>query len=163
MGSINGYAAHAAGAELLPYKYSPGTLKPNDVEIQISHCGICHSDIHLINNDWGISEFPFIPGHEIVGKITALGSEVTTLSIGQRVGLGWQSNSCGVCEWCLQGKENLCAASQGTASTEMAAMLMRFAPTPASSSRSRKSWRAKTPLRCSAAASRFTTPSAPTE
>src|SRR5664279_436763 len=115
MGSINGYAAHAAGAELLPYKYSPGTLKPNDVEIQISHCGICHSDIHLINNDWGISEFPFIPGHEIVGKITALGSEVTTLSIGQRVGLGWQSNSCGVCEWCLQGKENLCAASQGTA------------------------------------------------
>ncbi len=76
MGSINGYAAHAAGAELLPYKYSPGTLKPNDVEIQISHCGICHSDIHLINNDWGISEFPFIPGHEIVGKISAVGSEV---------------------------------------------------------------------------------------
>ncbi len=115
MGSINGYAAHAAGAELLPYKYAPGTLKPTDVEIQISHCGICHSDIHLINNDWGISEFPFIPGHEIVGKISAVGSEVTTLSMGQRVGLGWQSNSCGVCEWCLQGKENLCAQSQGTA------------------------------------------------
>ena len=73
MGSINGFAAHAAGAELLPYKYSPGALKPNEVEIEISHCGVCYSDIHLINNDWGTSEYPFIPGHEIVGTVSAAG------------------------------------------------------------------------------------------
>ncbi len=114
MGSINGFAAHAAGAELLPYKYSPGALKPNEVEIEISHCGVCHSDIHLINNDWGLSEFPFIPGHEIVGTVSAAGAEVKTLTVGQRVGVGWQSDSCGICEWCLQGKENLCAKMQGT-------------------------------------------------
>ncbi len=114
MGSINGYAAHAAGAELLPYKYSPGALKPNEVEIEISHCGVCYSDIHLINNDWSTSEYPFIPGHEIVGTVSALGADVKTLTVDQRVGVGWQSDSCGICEWCLQGKENLCAKSQGT-------------------------------------------------
>jgi alcohol/geraniol dehydrogenase (NADP+) len=114
MGSINGFAAHAAGAELLPYKYSPGAIKAHEVEIQISHCGICHSDIHLINNDWGTSEFPFIPGHEIVGTVSAVGGDVKTLTVGQRVGVGWQSDCCGICEWCLQGKENLCAKSQGT-------------------------------------------------
>lgn len=114
MGSINGFAAHAAGAELLPYKYSPGALKAHEVEIQITHCGVCHSDIHLINNDWGLSEYPFIPGHEIVGTISAAGSDVETLTVGQRVGVGWQSGSCGLCEWCLRGKENLCAKSQGT-------------------------------------------------
>ena len=62
MGSINGYAAHAAGAELLPYKYSPGALKPNEVEIEISHCGVCYSDIHLINNDWSIQRVSVHPG-----------------------------------------------------------------------------------------------------
>jgi uncharacterized zinc-type alcohol dehydrogenase-like protein len=68
----------------------------------------------LIANDWGISQYPFIPGHEIVGKVTAVGSEVRSLEVGQRVGLGWQSNSCGVCEWCSQGMENLCALAEGT-------------------------------------------------
>jgi len=84
------------------------------VEIAITHCGICHSDIHLISNDWGISQYPFIPGHEVVGTVTAVGSEVRSLTVGQRVGLGWQSNSCGSCEWCTRGMENLCPESQGT-------------------------------------------------
>jgi uncharacterized zinc-type alcohol dehydrogenase-like protein len=75
---------------------------------------VSHSDIHLVSNDWGISHYPFIPGHEIVGMVAAVGSEVHSLEIGQRVGLGWQSNSCGQCEWCLSGQENLCAASEGT-------------------------------------------------
>jgi len=69
---------------------------------------------HLIANDWGISQYPFIPGHEIVGTVAALGSEVHSLEFGQRVGLGWQSNSCGQCEWCMSGQENLCASSEGT-------------------------------------------------
>jgi alcohol/geraniol dehydrogenase (NADP+) len=111
---IQGYAAHAAGAELLPFKYDPGALGARQVEIAITHCGICHSDVHLISNDWGISEYPFIPGHEIVGTIAAMGTDVTSLSLGQRVGLGWQSNSCGECEWCLRGLENLCPSMEAT-------------------------------------------------
>jgi uncharacterized zinc-type alcohol dehydrogenase-like protein len=114
MGRIQGVAAHAAGAELLPFHYDPGELGPFEVEIGITHCGVCHSDLHLIANDWGISQFPFIPGHEIVGTVAALGAEVQSFEIGQRVGLGWQSNSCGICEWCTRGMENLCPALEGT-------------------------------------------------
>ena len=114
MAHIQGLAAHAAGAELLPFRYDPGPLGALEIEIEISHCGVCHSDLHLIANDWGISQYPFIPGHEVVGKIVGLGSQVTGLEKGQRVGLGWQSNSCGVCEWCLQAKENLCPAAEAT-------------------------------------------------
>ncbi len=114
MARIQGLAAHAAGAELLPFQYDPGELKPNEVEIDITHCGICHSDLHLIANDWGISQYPFIPGHEIIGTVSALGSQVRGLEKGLRVGLGWQSGSCGVCEWCVRGMENLCPQSEGT-------------------------------------------------
>ena len=114
MPSIKGLAAHAAGAELLPYHYDPGKLGAQEVEIAITLCGICHSDLHLISNDWGISQYPFIPGHEIIGTVAAVGGEVRSLTVGQRVGLGWQSNSCGECEWCTRGMENLCPASEGT-------------------------------------------------
>ncbi len=114
MAQIQGLAAHAAGSELLPLRYEPGKLGAYEVEIAITHCGVCHSDLHLIANDWGISQYPFIPGHEIIGTVAALGSEVRTLELGQRVGLGWQSNSCGQCEWCMRGQENLCVASEGT-------------------------------------------------
>ena len=114
MGQIQGLAAHAAGAELLPFRYDAGTLGPQEVEIGITHCGICHSDLHLIANDWGISQYPFIPGHEIVGSVTAVGADVSSLEVGQRVGLGWQSNSCGTCEWCSRGMENLCPAAEAT-------------------------------------------------
>jgi alcohol/geraniol dehydrogenase (NADP+) len=114
MSEIHGLAVHAAGAHLLPYKYDPGELQANEVEIKISHCGVCHSDIHLIDNDWGFSKFPFIPGHEIVGSVVAVGSGVVDRKIGERVGVGWQADSCGVCEWCRQGDEHLCAKSQPT-------------------------------------------------
>ena len=98
----------------MPYRYDPGNLGPQEVEIAITHCGICHSDLHLISNDWGISQYPFIPGHEIVGSVAAVGDEVRSLEVGQRVGLGWQSNSCGECEWCSRGMENLCPKAEGT-------------------------------------------------
>jgi alcohol/geraniol dehydrogenase (NADP+) len=114
MGLIQGLAAHAAGAELLPFRYDPGQLGLQEVEISISHCGICHSDIHLISNDWGISQYPFIPGHEVIGTVAGVGEGVRSLSIGQRVGLGWQSNSCGLCEWCIRGMENLCPSAEAT-------------------------------------------------
>lgn len=114
MAHIQGLAAHAAGAELLPFRYDPGTLGAMEVEIGISHCGICHSDLHLISNDWGVSQYPFIPGHEVIGKVNAVGSAVKSLKVGQRVGLGWQSNSCGECEWCTRGMENLCPTAEAT-------------------------------------------------
>jgi uncharacterized zinc-type alcohol dehydrogenase-like protein len=98
----------------LPFHYDPGELGPREVEISVTHCGICHSDLHLIANDWGVSQYPFIPGHEIVGTIATMGSEVKSLKVGQRVGLGWQSNSCGVCEWCMRGLENLCPNAECT-------------------------------------------------
>jgi uncharacterized zinc-type alcohol dehydrogenase-like protein len=114
MSEIQGLAVHAAGAQLLPYKFDPGELQPNEVEIKISHCGVCHSDVHLIDNDWGISKYPFIPGHEIVGTVVAVGSDVRDRTMGERVGVGWQADSCGICEWCRQGDEHLCAQSQPT-------------------------------------------------
>ncbi len=98
----------------MPFRYDPGTLRAKEVEIEVSHCGICHSDLHLISNDWGISQYPFIPGHEVIGKVNALGVGVRSLQVGQRVGLGWQSNSCGECEWCSRGMENLCPTAEST-------------------------------------------------
>ena len=114
MSEIHGWAAHAAGAELSAYKYKVEELPASEVEVKISHCGVCHSDLHLIDNDWGISKYPFIPGHEIVGKITTIGSAVKDRKVGDRVGIGWQADSCGVCEWCRKGEEHLCAKSQPT-------------------------------------------------
>jgi len=114
MSEIHGLAVHAAGAHLLPYKFDPGELKANEVEIKISHCGVCHSDISLIDNDWGMSKYPFIPGHEIVGTVVAVGDNVKNVAVGERVGVGWQADSCGICEWCRQGDEHLCAQSQPT-------------------------------------------------
>jgi alcohol/geraniol dehydrogenase (NADP+) len=114
MSEIHGLAVHAAGAHLLAYKYDPGELQGSDVEIKISHCGVCYSDVHLIDNDWGISKYPFIPGHEIVGTIVGVGSAVKDRAMGERVGVGWQADSCGICEWCRQGQEQLCAKAQPT-------------------------------------------------
>lgn len=114
MAEIRGYATHAAGAELSPYRYEAGALASDDVEVRISHCGVCRSDLHLIDNDWQISRFPFVPGHEIVGTVVAAGDRVHHLTAGARVGIGWQAGSCGHCEWCRTGREHLCAQAQPT-------------------------------------------------
>ena len=92
---IHGLAVHAAGAQLVPYRYEPGELNANEVEVKISHCGVCHSDIHLIDNDWGNSKYPFVPGHEIVGTVSAVGKDVKDRTVGERVGIGWQADSWG--------------------------------------------------------------------
>jgi uncharacterized zinc-type alcohol dehydrogenase-like protein len=114
MSEIHGLGVHAAGAQLLSFKYDPGTLAADEVEIKISHCGVCFSDIHLIDNDWGMSKYPFIPGHEIVGTVVAVGSAVKDRVMGERVGVGWQADSCGICEWCRRSEEQLCAKAQPT-------------------------------------------------
>jgi uncharacterized zinc-type alcohol dehydrogenase-like protein len=112
--AINSYAAQSQGARLTPHTFDPGRLGNNEVEVAVTHCGICHSDVHLIDNDWGMSAFPLVPGHEIVGTVTALGKSAQDLKVGQRVGIGWQAGSCMKCEWCKAGEENLCASAQPT-------------------------------------------------
>lgn len=110
---FHAYAAHEPGGELKPFEYDPGELGKEDVEIQVQYCGICHSDLSMLKNDWGITQYPFVPGHEVVGKIVALGSEIEHLKIGQTVGVGWFSKSCMVCEQCMSGSHNLCSTAEG--------------------------------------------------
>ena len=112
--TIHAHAAMAPRQTLNPFQYEPAGLGPWDVEVAITHCGICHSDIHLIDNDWGISSYPLVPGHEIIGTVEDAGAEVKHLKKGQRVGVGWQRGSCLVCEQCLKGNENLCPENRAT-------------------------------------------------
>jgi uncharacterized zinc-type alcohol dehydrogenase-like protein len=99
---------------LVPHEYEPAPLGPLDVEIAISHCGICHSDIHLIDDDWAMTKYPLVPGHEIVGTVWTAGADVANLTIGERVGVGWQAGSCFACEWCERGEENCCPKQVAT-------------------------------------------------
>ncbi|MFH1176918.1 MAG: NAD(P)-dependent alcohol dehydrogenase [Acidobacteriota bacterium] len=106
---IHAYAASRPRARLEAFDYEPGPLGAGEIEIAISHCGICHSDVHLVDGDWG-DVFPVVPGHEIIGTVVAGDG----FAPGQRVGVGWQRGSCGQCEWCAAGEEELCPASQAT-------------------------------------------------
>jgi alcohol/geraniol dehydrogenase (NADP+) len=112
--SFHAYAAHSKKGALSPFVYNPSPLGPHDVEIRISHCGICHSDVHLVDGDWGMGSYPMVPGHELVGTIAALGAEVKHLEAGQRVGVGWQRGACLGCDSCIVGDENLCASNVAT-------------------------------------------------
>ena len=111
---FHAWAAHREKGALKPFVYEPEPLAPNDVEIRISHCGICHSDVHLVDGDWGVGRYPMVPGHEIVGTVADAGPAVTHLALGQRVGVGWQRSACLECEWCVSGQENLCAREVAT-------------------------------------------------
>ncbi len=111
---VKALAALAAKQPLQPYEYTPGPLGDEQVEIAVESCGICHSDLSMLDNDWGITGYPFIPGHEVVGKVVALGAHTKRLKVGDRVGLGWNSGSCGSCAQCLSGNQNLCPKAEGT-------------------------------------------------
>lgn len=111
--TISAFAAPGAKEALVSFSYEAAPLGSLDVEVEITHCGICHSDIHLIDNDWSSSTYPLVPGHEIVGQVVATG-ERCALTSGQRVGIGWQRSACHECEQCLGGHENLCASQQAT-------------------------------------------------
>lgn len=114
MKKIKSYAARLAKKSLEKFEHESKDLGPHDVRLQVTHCGICHSDIHLIDNDWGISQYPLVPGHEIIGIVLELGSSVKNLKIGLRVGVGWQSGACFECRDCLRGNENLCSQARAT-------------------------------------------------
>jgi uncharacterized zinc-type alcohol dehydrogenase-like protein len=114
MNTNHGYAASAPKAPLQPFTFDLGELGPEEVEIQVTHCGICHSDLSMLDNEWGMSQYPFVPGHEAVGTVIALGTQAKGLKLGQRVGIGWSARSCLHCHECLSGDHNLCATNQGT-------------------------------------------------
>lgn len=111
---IKAYAALEAGAALAPFEFDPGELGKDEVEIKVSHCGICHSDLSMLNNDWGMSVYPFVGGHEAVGEIVAIGENAKGLAIGDKVGLGWNAKTCGHCRACLSGYQINCPELVGT-------------------------------------------------
>jgi uncharacterized zinc-type alcohol dehydrogenase-like protein len=113
--TVKAWAALKKSSLLVAHNFETQKLGAMDVEIQITHCGLCRSDVHLIDNDWGVSHYPLVPGHEIIGLVSKTGSQVTHLKKGDRVGVGWQRGACLTCEVCARGDENLCHDSQATA------------------------------------------------
>ncbi len=111
---ISSYAVSQPSGSFEKYEFEFGHLKPDEVEITVSSCGVCHSDLSMKNNDWGLTKYPFVPGHEVIGTISALGETVRHLRIGQIVGLGWYARSCGICRECISGRPHLCFISEGT-------------------------------------------------
>lgn len=111
---IKAYAALEPNGKLEPFEYDPGALAANEVEIAVQYCGICHSDLSMINNEWGISNYPLVPGHEVVGTVAAIGEQVTHVQPGDTVGLGWHAGYCMTCPSCLGGHHNLCGTAEST-------------------------------------------------
>ncbi len=105
---VKGYAAPKAKIPLEPFKFERRELGSHDVQIEIKYCGVCHSDIHQVRDEWGGSIFPMVPGHEIVGTITAIGSDVSKFKVGETAGIGCFVDSCRHCPSCLAGLEQYC-------------------------------------------------------
>jgi alcohol/geraniol dehydrogenase (NADP+) len=114
MSEIHALAAREAGGKLSPYSYDPGPLGDEQVEIEVQYCGICHSDLAMLDNDWGFSAYPFVPGHEAIGKVLDMGSKAKFIQKGQTVGLGWNAGSCLHCIPCLTGNHNMCVNLEQT-------------------------------------------------
>ncbi|MFM7375513.1 MAG: NAD(P)-dependent alcohol dehydrogenase [Chthoniobacterales bacterium] len=113
MSTIKAYAAKSAGAPLEPFEFTPKPLGDEEVDVAVDYCGICHSDLSMLHNHWGMTQFPFVPGHEISGRVVAAGPKAKNLKVGDRVGIGWSSASCMSCPDCMSGDQNLCASNEG--------------------------------------------------
>ncbi len=111
---IRAFAATEAGGPLARQDYDPGPLGADQVEIDVLACGICHSDLSMLDNDWGMTTYPLVPGHEVVGTVAAVGKNVRSISVGETVGLGWYSGSCLTCPQCMGGDHNLCGSGEQT-------------------------------------------------
>ncbi len=105
---INALAAAAKGAGLTRFEYEAPELGPHDVLVKVETCGVCRSDVHMIDDDWRFSRYPLVPGHEVVGTVARAGSGLGGLAPGDRVGVGWQRSACLACQDCRSGNENLC-------------------------------------------------------
>jgi len=108
------WVVKAAKQPMVLETVEPGLLGAEDVEVAVEHCGVCHSDLSILNNDWGISQYPAILGHEIVGRVTAVGPNAEARKVGERVGVGWNSGSDMHCHQCLSGNHHLCPNVQAT-------------------------------------------------
>jgi uncharacterized zinc-type alcohol dehydrogenase-like protein len=108
------WVAKAAKEKMVLETVDSGPLGAEEVEVVVEHSGLCHSDVSILNNEWGISQFPAVLGHEVIGRITALGQGTKGLSVGQRVGVGWFSGSCLHCRQCMSGNQHLCPEGQAT-------------------------------------------------
>ena len=107
---VKGYAAHNASSPLSPFSFERRNLLDYDVMIDINYCGICHTDIHQVKNEWGRSNYPMVPGHEIVGVVSKVGSKVTQFKVGNQVGVGCFVDSCRNCDTCKKGLEQYCSS-----------------------------------------------------
>ncbi|MCU4307202.1 NAD(P)-dependent alcohol dehydrogenase [Acinetobacter ursingii] len=105
---VLGYAAHNEKSALVPFKFERRDTRENDVVIQVEYCGVCHSDLHMTRNDWGFTKFPVVPGHEIVGRVVAIGVKVTKYQVGDLVGIGCMVDSCRTCSACQKDLEQYC-------------------------------------------------------
>lgn len=103
-----GYAAQDAASPLAPFAFERRDLRDNDVAIDILYCGVCHSDLHMTRDDWGGAIYPSIPGHEIVGRVSAIGSGVTRYKVGDQVAVGTIVDSCQQCDQCVKHEEQMC-------------------------------------------------------
>lgn len=112
--TFKAYAAVAKDKPLAPFEFDPGPLGAEQVEIKVSYCGICHSDLSMLDNGWGLTSYPIVPGHEVAGTVVAVGNQVKRVKVGDRVGLGWFSGSCMACPQCVAGDHNLCATAEQT-------------------------------------------------
>ena len=111
---VQSYAAKAAKQNLQPFQFDLGELGPDEVDVNVTHCGICHTDVAMVDNEWGRSQYPVVVGHEIAGTVAAVGSNVDRLAVGQRVGVGALCGSCMKCEWCEGGAQHVCPRIVGT-------------------------------------------------
>ncbi len=103
-----GYAATSTTSPLTPFAFERRALRADDIAMEVLYCGVCHSDLHQARNDWGWSQYPIVPGHEIVGRVTAVGQDVTRYAIGDIVAVGCMVDSCQHCDQCRKGEEQLC-------------------------------------------------------
>lgn len=111
---VRALAVTAKGGKLESFSYDAGPLGDEQVEVAVEYCGICHSDLSVMDSEWGRTRYPLVPGHEVVGRVSAAGSQVKGVKVGQRVGIGWYSGSCLSCRPCLAGNHNLCEKSEST-------------------------------------------------
>ncbi|MEW4486506.1 NAD(P)-dependent alcohol dehydrogenase [Thalassoglobus sp. JC818] len=112
--NVKAYAVSKAEGEFEPFEFELGEIDATQVDIDVESCGICHSDLSMVDNEWRMTRFPLVPGHEVVGRVKAVGDHVSHLKVGDRVGLGWHSGYCMVCDQCMSGNHNLCGKAQPT-------------------------------------------------
>ncbi|WP_323011056.1 NAD(P)-dependent alcohol dehydrogenase [Paracoccus sp. (in: a-proteobacteria)] len=106
--TVHSYAAFSTDAPLGPYAFEARALRPNDVQLEVLYCGVCHSDLHYVRNDWGVTHYPVVPGHEIVGRVTAVGADVTRHKAGDLIAVGTLVDSCQHCDQCGKSHEQFC-------------------------------------------------------